>query len=271
MTYSPHFIRILVFISLLLLNSVALTSTWVERREAGEFMQTANEPRGQGALTRIEGRLTDLGGMVDDIDMYRIFVFSPVNFSVVASGALSVDNDAQLFLFDADGELIATDDDGLEDDDDLQPEFFTGVLSNSPAGYYYLAYNLFSSKPTLSSGTSGRLAGWARNPAPFQTGSYTLFLSGVLYEAPRPIDAGPDQQVTAPGPVTLNGLQWGASPQGYFGWYMTQGPGVVTFSDPRAAQTTATFSQPGQYTLLFWIYQGGIYPITDEVIITVAP
>ena len=261
-----------LLVSVLLIVPNLFAGTWTETEDAGEFLFTADFPDGQGPLTRIDGNLVNLGGQVDDIDLYRIYINAPETFSVVTSASLSVDNDAQLYLFDAGGELVAWDDDGLDDDNDLQPEFFAGEIAGLQPGYYYLAYHLFTTKPTLSAGTSGKLVGWARNPEPYQTGAYSLFLSGALQQLPALIHAGSDQQVSLPGPASLNGLHWGMPPSGVFhGWYQTEGPGVVTFGDPRAAQTTATFSQPGEYTLLFWIYLGGFYPATDEIIITVTP
>lgn len=263
---------IFMLMTMFVLQSRAVAAIWTEAEDAGEFPYTADAPIGQGDLTRIDGTLIDLGGNVDDIDLYRIYIASPDTFSVVTSASLSVDNDAQLYLFDAAGELVAWDDDGLADDGDLQPEFFAGEIGGLQPGYYYLAYHLFTTKPTLSAGATGKLMGWARNPEPYQTGAYSLFLSGTSQGPPSLIYAGPDQQVAAPGPALLNGLHWGAAPTSvYVGWYKMSGPGEVTFADPRAAATTATFSQPGEYTLLFWIYLGGFYPATDEVVVTVLP
>ena len=261
--------RCLLISALLSMPSLGIATNWAEQGDAGEFMATAGRSDEPGALSRIDGALIDLGGNVDDIDMYRIYVIDPDVFSVVTAASLSEDNDAQLHLFDAAGNLILSDDDGLADDDDLQPEFFAGALAGRPIGVYYLAYGLFTTQPTLS---AGRLAGWARNPSPFQTGDYSLYLSGTLNKPPALLDAGADRTVSFPGPAQLAGYHWGSVPtSGHFGWLKSTGPGDVTFADARAAATTATFSLPGQYTLLFWYYTGGFYPFTDEVVITVTP
>ena len=45
-------------------------SSWTEQGDAGEFIGTAGASDDSGALSRIDGSLIDLGGNVDDIDMY---------------------------------------------------------------------------------------------------------------------------------------------------------------------------------------------------------
>ena len=155
--------RLAILISgVLLLATDSFAATWTETEDAGEFLYTADFPSGQGPLTRIDGTLVNLGGEVDDIDLYRIYINNPDTFAVVTSASLSVDNDAQLYLFDASGDLVAWDDDGLEDDNDLQPEFFAGEIAGLSPGYYYLAYHLFTTKPTLSAGSNR--AGWSAGP-----------------------------------------------------------------------------------------------------------
>ena len=263
---------VIIAFSALTFVSTAQAATWNEVEDAGEFLFTANLPGGAGSLTRIDGSLIDLGRDVDDVDLYRIYINNPAVFSVVTAASLNEDNDAQLYLFNTAGEMVIWDDDGAEDDDDLQPELFAGELSGQAPGFYYLAYHLFGTKPTLSAGSLGRLIGWARNPEPFQTGQYSLFLTGATLSPPKLIDAGPDQTVTFPGPASLTGYLRGSIPtSGYFGWAMAYGPGTVTLAAPALASTTATFSAPGTYTLMFWVYEGGYYPATDEVVIIVQP
>jgi hypothetical protein len=87
------------------------------------------------------------------------------------SATLSGDNDAQLFLFDESGlQILFNDDSGPG----LLPQFNPGDLTGQPTGNYYLAFNLYETNPN-----SDPLAGWDRDPAPFQTGPYTLSLTGV--------------------------------------------------------------------------------------------
>ena len=80
-----------------------------------------------------------------------------------------------LFLFDATGAQVAFDDDGGSG---LLPQFNAGIISGLSTGTYFLAFDLFSTFPTF---TSGALSGWNRSPIPFQTGDYTLSLTGTEF------------------------------------------------------------------------------------------
>ena len=142
--------------------------------DAGETLATAQLIT--GGVTSISGSLVNLGGAganIDDIDLYRFSVSDPNAFGVTVDSNLSVDNDAQLFLFDSLGQFVAADDDG---GDDQKPQFNVGVLAGRAAGDYYLAYDLFNSDPVF---TAGVLTGFNRRPAPFQTGTYTLNITGA--------------------------------------------------------------------------------------------
>jgi hypothetical protein len=67
------------------------------------------------------------------------------------------------------------------------------------------------------------------------------------------VDAGPDQVVVLPNKATLNGsavddgLPIGSTLTAL--WQQISGPGTVTFDNPNAPQTAASFSQPGTYVL----------------------
>ena len=146
--------------------------------DAGELVSTAQDTTGMGALLdSISGTLINLGTMadpVDDVDLYKILITNPAAFSVTVSASLSVDNDAQLFLFDDAGSQVLFDDD-VDFPDNLLPQFNPGDLSG-PAGEYFLAFNLWATAPD----TVGNLdTGWDHDPGPFQTGPYTLSLTGV--------------------------------------------------------------------------------------------
>jgi RHS repeat-associated protein len=66
---------------------------------------------------------------------------------------------------------------------------------------------------------------------------------------------GADQTITMPdtatvsGTVSDDGFPTGSSLSVH--WRPDQGPGIVTFANPNAASTTASFSRPGSYTLSF--------------------
>lgn len=171
--------------------------------DAGELVSTAQDTTGTGAvLESISGSLINLGTVadpVDDIDLFKILITDPAAFSVMVTASLSVDNDAMLYLFDSAGVQVLVDDDGSGG---LLPQIDAGELTaaGGAAGEYFLAFNLFitnpddvvSNPPTLDSG-------WFRDPIPFQTGPYTLNLTGVSTDAPPPT-------VPEPGMLALFGL-----------------------------------------------------------------
>lgn len=64
--------------------------------------------------------------------------------------------------------------------------------------------------------------------------------------APR-VGAGPDRVLVLPAKTYLHGQTRGA-PQS-IAWGKASGPGTVSFADPHAIQTTASFSEPGRYSL----------------------
>lgn len=174
--------------------------------DAGEVLATAQDTTGSGAiqvsLDSISGALINLGTIaepIDDIDLYKILITDPAAFSVTVAASLSVDNDAMLYLFDAAGvQVLVDDDDGLGN----LPQFNAGDLTDPPSapGMYFLAINLFltnpddvvSDPPTLDNG-------WFRDPVPFQTGPYTMSLTGVSTAVPPP-------SIPEPGMLALFGL-----------------------------------------------------------------
>ena len=164
----------IIYLSICLFVGSANAVPFTEVGDAGELLSTAQETVGSGSLTSISGSLIDLGNGVDDIDLFEIFISDTSIFSVTVSANLSQDNDAMLYLFDATGAQVAFDDDG----NGLLPQFDAGVISGLSADSYFLAFDLFSTTPLF---TSGSLSGWTRNPGPFQTGDYTLNLTGAEF------------------------------------------------------------------------------------------
>src|SRR5207248_11561454 len=67
------------------------------------------------------------------------------------------------------------------------------------------------------------------------------------------VNAGPDQTITLPATATLDGSanDGGITTTFTYTWSQVSGPagGSVSFSDPNASHTTATFSAGGVYTL----------------------
>ena len=76
---------------------------------------------------------------------------------------------------------------------------------------------------------------------------------------PPPVNAGADLEATLPqGKVTLNGTS--CSPMGLARalWSVVNGPGPVTFADPHALDTAATFTKSGTYTLRLSVHDGNV-------------
>lgn len=103
---------------------------------------------------------------------------------------------------------------------------------------------------------------------------------GLLYEIaltsasnqPPVVNAGADQAIIWPAATTLSGT---ASDDGLplpttlvTTWSYVSGPGSVTFAEPQARQTTATFSAPGVYLLRFTANDGQL-SASDDLIVTV--
>jgi RHS repeat-associated protein len=88
------------------------------------------------------------------------------------------------------------------------------------------------------------------------------------------VNAGPDQTLPFGQSASLAGqVLDDGRPTGWpltIGWNTLAGPGSVTFANPHAAATTATFSTPGIYTLRLTANDGQ-YPNYDDVMVTVTP
>jgi poly(3-hydroxybutyrate) depolymerase len=105
----------------------------------------------------------------------------------------------------------------------------------------------------------------------------TLLL--VTYTGPSPnlppvVQAGPDATLTLPATLALNGsahddgLPTGSSLTRL--WSVVSGPANVTFADPLAPATTATFSAPGTYVLRLSASDGTL-TASDDLTATVSP
>jgi hypothetical protein len=89
---------------------------------------------------------------------------------------------------------------------------------------------------------------------------------------PPAVNAGPDQTITLPATASLLG---NASDDGQPGpltttWAKLSGPGAVSFGNPSALATTASFSTPGAYVLRLSASDGALTSI-DEVALSVNP
>jgi RHS repeat-associated protein len=104
--------------------------------------------------------------------------------------------------------------------------------------------------------------------------SDTVTVTVIPRNQPPAVDAGQDQTVELPaaaelhGSVTDDALPRGSSVTAT--WSVAGGPGEVTFADPHAAVTTASFSAPGTYTLRLSASDTE-FTVADDVVITVIP
>ena len=88
------------------------------------------------------------------------------------------------------------------------------------------------------------------------------------------VNAGADQSVSIPDGATLDGTVTDdglPNPPGYPTtlWTKQTGPGIVTFDDPLAVDTTASFSEAGTYVLRLTAHDGE-FMTYDELVVAVA-
>lgn len=91
---------------------------------------------------------------------------------------------------------------------------------------------------------------------------------------PPTADAGPDQTITLPASVTLNGTGFddglpAGSSLSYL-WTKVSGPGTVTFSSPTTSVTNATLTPSGVYVLRLTVSDSELAS-SDDVTVTVLP
>jgi len=90
------------------------------------------------------------------------------------------------------------------------------------------------------------------------------------------VEAGPDQTVALAGGTAIANLDGFVNDDGLptgvltTAWTMEDGPGLVTFGDASAVDTTATFTVAGAYTLRLTADDGAFTPF-DELTVTVDP
>jgi hypothetical protein len=82
----------------------------------------------------------------------------------------------------------------------------------------------------------------------------TVTVNAQPQNQPPSVNAGPDQSVILPNPANLSGTASDdglPNPPGTLTttWSVVSGPGTVTFANPSAPSTTASFSDPGTYVL----------------------
>ena len=102
--------------------------------------------------------------------------------------------------------------------------------------------------------------------------SDTLKVTVVPNNQPPTVDAGPDQTIELPDPaflrgvITDDGMPHGSTVTST--WSVVNGPGPVVFGNPNAAVTTASFTNPGVYTLKLTATDTE-FTVSDEMSVTV--
>jgi hypothetical protein len=135
-------------------NRTPPAGAYAESADAGQLPATAQPPTGGtvgSPLPMILGVHTS-----GDVDMYRINICSPANFS--ASTVNGAGFDTQLFLFNTSGFGIAFNDDA-PGSGTVQSALSNQFVASLPAGEYLLAISQFDNDPT-----SGGLAIWSDTP-----------------------------------------------------------------------------------------------------------
>jgi RHS repeat-associated protein len=102
--------------------------------------------------------------------------------------------------------------------------------------------------------------------------SDTLTVVVITSNQPPTVDAGPDQTIELPDPVALRGVVTDdALPHGSTvssTWSFVSGPGPVVFTNPNAAVTSASFTNPGTYTLRLTATDTE-FTVSDDMMVTV--
>lgn len=102
--------------------------------------------------------------------------------------------------------------------------------------------------------------------------SDTMIVTVVPNNQPPTVDAGPDQTIELPDPVALKGvITDDGLPQGSVvtsTWSVVSGPGPVVFANANAPVTTASFTNPGLYTLKLTATDTE-FTVSDEMTVTV--
>jgi hypothetical protein len=124
----------------------------------------------------------------------------------------------------------------------------------------------------IVTGSGRRVAeAWDSNPAAAPLLHVEWTTGGGGNQAPS-VSAGTDQAITLPSVAVLDGT---VADDGQVAplattWSQVGGPCTVAFGDASAVDTTATFSQPGSYTLRLTAFDGQ-HTSADEVAVAVNP
>ncbi len=166
-------------------SGLANATAVLEVADAGDLPGTAQDTTAVSNVSLISGSY----GTSTDADMYRIFIADTTMFSASTVGTVGTVSDTQLFLFDALGIGVLTNDDAAG----------SGSLRSTipgfagTAGFYYLAISAFNRDPVSAGGLifpntfpgvfgptgpggGSAITGWTGVGG---TGTYSIALTGV--------------------------------------------------------------------------------------------
>jgi VWFA-related protein len=136
--------------------------------------------------------------------------------------------------------------------------------------------NVLNTTASFSAAGTYKLRLTANDGMAVASDNVTITVTGGVVPVPNQppaVNAGPDQSVTIPAAATLDGTVTDdglPDPPGAVTttWKQVSGPGTVTFANPNAVDTTASFSAAGTYELSLTANDGGVVA-SDTVIVTV--
>jgi hypothetical protein len=201
--------------------AAAHAQQWIENGDAGDLPATAQAALGTGSLQLITGTIDP-----SDVDMFQIAICDSANFSATTVGQTTVDT--QLFVFDASGVGVVSNDDTLGSG--TQSTIPTGYVLNN--GVYYIALSVYNRDPVSAGGTifdppaftavqppngpgaTQPVSGWQGTFTP--SGPYGILLTGACFIDPAATGAccmtdGSCQVMTFQNCLTANGNFNGAN------------------------------------------------------------
>ena len=153
--------------------ATASAATWAEEGDAGSLTVDAQLPTGSGSLDAITGGIDNTRFGDADEDVYAVCSTGTGFSATTATGA-----DPKLYLFGADGRLVAFNDDYSSSESRL-------VVASPSPGRHYLAIVAYPERAKDANGTSisepgeGPLAAWSEDAA--DSFSYTVDLAGAEF------------------------------------------------------------------------------------------
>ncbi len=126
---------------------------------------------------------------------------------------------------------------------------FVPVSNAQGLGLALDTFNSTSFQPVLTSKLRLEVVPQEHHPAGIL--EWRVFNYGPTPEIPPVVEAGVDRSVVSDGRTYLSGkVTWlQVTPHNNARWTKIAGPGAVNFAAASSPQTTATFSQPGEYSL----------------------